>query len=187
MEIRKIVILGPESTGKSVLCQQLADHYHTIWCEEYAREYLLEHGTSYTYDNLLTIAERQLQNEDVCVKTVMERSAASAANTDSPLVFIDTDMYVMKVWCEFVFNKCHRFILDQIIERKYDLYLLCNTDLPWVKDELREYPDLVNRQKLFNIYKDIMVNQDVPWVEISGPYEERLPAAIKAVEKIIIR
>ncbi|MEI9909616.1 MAG: AAA family ATPase [Bacteroidota bacterium] len=55
-------------------------------------------------------------------------------------LFIDTDMYVMKVWCEFVFGKCHRFVLDEIVKRNFDLYLLCNTDLPWVKDELREYP-----------------------------------------------
>jgi nicotinamide riboside kinase len=77
-------------------------------------------------------------------------------------LFIDTDMYVMKVWCEFVFGKCHRYVLDQIVKRKYDLYLLCNTDLPWVKDELREYPDLKTREKLFYIYKDIMVNQMYP-------------------------
>ena len=52
------------------------------------------------------------------------------------MLFIDTDMYVMKVWCEFVFGNCHLWILDQIVQRKYDLYLLCNTDLPWVQDEL---------------------------------------------------
>ena len=66
------------------------------------------------------------------------------------------------------------FILEKIVERKYDLYLLCNTDLPWVKDELREYPDLESRQKLYHIYKDIMINQPVPWVEITGTDEQRL-------------
>ncbi|MEJ0082276.1 MAG: AAA family ATPase [Puia sp.] len=87
-------------------------------------------------------------------------------------------MYVMKVWCEYVFKKCHRFILDQIAKRKYDGYLLCNTDLPWVADELREYPDLESREKLFQMYKDLMVNQSVPWIEISGDYDERLRRAI---------
>ena len=101
-------------------------------------------------------------------------------------VFIDTDMYVMKVWCEFVFGKCHSFILDQIVTRSYDLYLLCNTDLPWVKDELREYPDLVNRNKLFHIYKDLMINQHTPWVEISGLDDERLRQAITAVDKLLL-
>lgn len=177
MDVRKIVILGPESTGKSVLCQQLAEHYNTTWCPEYAREYLLEHGTSYTYDDLLTIARNQLLKEDDFV----------AKAQGKPVVFIDTDMHVMQVWCEFVFDKCHRFILDQVIERKYDLFLLCNNDLPWVKDELREYPDLENRVKLFHMYKDLLVNQDVPWVEISGDYDERLPVAIKAVDALLAR
>ena len=112
-------------------------------------------------------------------------SIFASLDKNKPVLFIDTDMYVMKVWCEYVFNKCHKFILDEIIERKYDLYLLCNTDLPWVKDELREYPDLVTRNKLFAIYKDLMINQSVPWVEISGNNEERLNMAIEAVDKLL--
>ena len=94
-------------------------------------------------------------------------------------------MYVMKVWCEFVFGKCHDWILEQIKKRKYDLYLLCNTDLPWVKDELREYPDLATRDRLYSIYKNIMINQSTPWVDISGDYNERLQKAIKAVDRLI--
>jgi nicotinamide riboside kinase len=92
----------------------------------------------------------------------------------------------MKVWCEFVFGKCHSFILDQIVERKYDLYLLCNTDLPWIKDALREYPDPENRRKLFRIYKDLMINQHTPWAEISGLDEERLKQAIGETERSVM-
>ncbi len=62
--IQKIVVLGPESTGKSTLCAALAAHYQTIWTPEYARQYLSEHGTMYTYDDLLTIAKGQIKNED---------------------------------------------------------------------------------------------------------------------------
>ena len=174
--MKKIVIIGPESTGKSTLCEQLAAHYKTEWVKEYAREYLLKKGTDYTFDNLLEIAKGQLVLEDT--------AAASLTTHHSPLV-IDTDMYVMKVWCEFVFEKCHHWILNRIVERKYDLYLLCNIDLPWVKDELREYPDLKSREQLYHYYKDIMVNQNVPWVNISGNYEERLQKAIIAVDAII--
>ncbi|MBA4168325.1 MAG: AAA family ATPase, partial [Chitinophagaceae bacterium] len=95
------------------------------------------------------------------------------------------DMYVMKVWCEFVFGKCHQWILDQIAARKYDYYLLCSTDLPWVKDELREYPDLESRQQLFHMYVDIMVNQHVPWKEIKGKSSERFASAVIAVDKLL--
>lgn len=177
--LKKIVIIGPESTGKSTLCEQLATHYKTQWIKEYAREYLLNNGTDYTFENLLDIAKRQIELEESAFKTYQ----LSTINYQP--VFFDTDMYVMKVWCEFVFEKCHHWILNRIAERKYDLYLLCNIDLPWVKDELREYPDLITREKLYHHYKDIMVNQNIPWVNISGNYEERFQKAIIAVDAII--
>lgn len=173
--LKKIVVIGPEGTGKSTLCEQLAQHYQTEWCPEFAREYLLTNGKEYDYNDLLIIAKGQLAMEDEYTAMV---------HHNKPL-FIDTDMYVMKVWCEFVFGKCHRFILDQIVERKYDLYLLCNVDIPWVKDELREYPDLKTRERLYHIYKDSMINQAVPWVEISGDYEERLQKAINAIDEVL--
>ncbi|MBI5858255.1 MAG: AAA family ATPase [Sphingobacteriales bacterium] len=173
--LKKIVVIGPESTGKSTLCEQLAQHYNTEWCPEFAREYLLTNGTNYSFDDLLIVAKGQLALED---------EYAAMVHHNKPL-FIDTDMYVMKVWCEFVFGKCHRFILDEIVKRKYDLCLLCNTDLSWVKDELREYPDLKTRERLYHIYKDIMINQDVPWVDISGDNEERLNRAIAAVNSLL--
>jgi len=180
--MKKIVVIGPESTGKSTLCEKLAAHYHTSWCPEYAREYLLKHGTNYTYENLLDIAKGQVAMEEKYIDEVKKSSALTAHN--SSLLFIDTDMYVMQVWCKFVFGKVHSWILNQIIHRKYDLYLLCNVDLPWVKDELREYPDLARREKLYNIYKEMMLDQPVPWVDISGNYEERLEKAIAAVDTL---
>ena len=179
--VKKIVIIGPESTGKSTLCQQLADHYRTLWCPEYAREYLLTHGMNYTYDDLLTIAKGQLKLEDEYYERVRSKNSGSGATP----FFIDTDMYVMKVWCEFVFQKCHSFILQQIVARSYDLYLLCDVDLPWTKDELREYPDLESRLVLFKMYRDILINQDVPWREINGLEDKRLATAIGAVNNLI--
>ena len=179
--MKKIVVIGPESTGKSTLCEKLASHYETCWCPEYARAFLTAHGTDYTYDSLLTIAKGQIALEEKCMGEV-ERLAALTKR--DPMLFVDTDMYVMQVWCNFVFGKVHSWILNKIIERKYDLYLLCNVDLPWVKDELREYPDLARREKLYNIYKNVMLNQSVPWVDISGDYNERLNKAIAAVDAL---
>jgi NadR type nicotinamide-nucleotide adenylyltransferase len=173
--LKKIVVTGPESTGKSTLCEQLAANYNTQWVPEYAREYLMNLRRPYTYDDLLIIARGQLQQEDRIV-----------ASLQTPLVFIDTDMYVMKVWCEYVFGKCHSFILDEIVNRKYDLYLLCNTDLPWVADELREYPDLESRERLYHMYKDLMINQTTPWFDISGNYEERLRKAVSVVDGLCV-
>ena len=190
----KIAVIGPESTGKSTLCELLAQHYNTQWCPEFAREFLLIHGTDYTYDDLLYIAKGQLAMEDEYTQSLAGNSElgvnsfvpdSELQTQNSKLLIIDTEMYVMKVWCEFVFGKCHRWVLDQIIERKYALYLLCNTDLPWVKDELRVYPDLKTRDQLYHIYKDIMINQSTPWVDISGDHDERLQKAIKAVDQLM--
>jgi NadR type nicotinamide-nucleotide adenylyltransferase len=183
--IKKIVIIGPESTGKSTLCKELAQHYGTDWCPEYARSFLLEHGTAYTFEDLLTIAKGQLALEDQTLQQLEEKQRIQQETHKVWPLFIDTDMYVMKVWCEFVFKKCHRFIVEQIVQRSYDHYLLCDTDLPWVKDELREYPDLATREKLLRYYKDCMLNQSTPWTLISGTAKRRLTQAIKAIDPLL--
>lgn len=192
--LKKIVAIGPESTGKSTLCEQLAQHYNTIWCPEYAREYLSAHGMKYTYDDLLLIAKGQTELEDGFESLVMSRERDAQTLNQEPgseltarnskLLFIDTDMYVMKVWCEFVYGKCHQFILDQITIRKYDLYLLCNTDLEWMPDELREYRDFETRLKLYEIYKAILENQHTPWIEIKGNNNQRLQKALHTVDSL---
>ena len=102
-----------------------------------------------------------------------------------PILFIDTDMYVMKVWCEFVFGKCHPMILNEIVTRKYNGYLLCKPDLPWVKDELREYADLVTRETLYHHYKDLLVNQVTPWFEVSGLYPDRIDGTVKWINTLL--
>jgi len=176
-DIKKIVLIGPESTGKSTLCKKLAMHFNTRWVPEHAREYLLKNGIQYNIEDLGIIARNQIADEDAVVAQMREIESNS-----SRLLFIDTDMYVMKVWSEFVFGTCHPSILNEIVFRKYDLYLLCEPDIPWTKDELREYPDYNTRNILYHHYKDALVHQHVPWATISGDHETRLQRAIKAVE-----
>lgn len=178
MTVKRVVVIGPESTGKSSLCAMLAEQFESSWCPEYAREYLTVNGKSYQYADLLKIAQEQLKLEDRYANELIE-------SKKNPVLFVDTDMYVMKVWSEYVFHQCHHFILEQICERKYDLFLLCDVDLPWVQDDLREYPEDGPRKELFQIYKDLLVNQSVPWVVIKGDYEEREKTAIEAVKKLL--
>ncbi|HYF32468.1 MAG TPA: ATP-binding protein [Chitinophagaceae bacterium] len=180
----KVAIIGPESTGKSTLCRQLAEHYQTLWVPEYARAYLQEHGKSYNYDSLLEIAKGQWALEREYEEKI--KVGEPALNIQHPaILFSDTEMYVMKVWAEFVFGKCHHWIIDKAVEQHYDLYLLCNIDLAWTYDVLREYPAPEPRQRLFRMYKDILINQPVPWAIISGDYQQRLSESITAVDRIL--
>jgi NadR type nicotinamide-nucleotide adenylyltransferase len=178
LTIKKFVIVGPESTGKSTLSQNLADHFKTDWVREYAREYLEKNGTDYTFENLYEIAQGQLAGEDAATQKLLNEGK------NIPLI-VDTDMYVIKVWSEFVFNKCDNRVLTEITKRKYDGYILCSTDVPWVKDNLREYPDLVTREKLFHYYKEELSEQKTPWIIIKGDYNERTQQAIDFVTGLL--
>jgi NadR type nicotinamide-nucleotide adenylyltransferase len=181
--IQKIVVLGPESTGKSTLCAALAAHYQTIWTPEYARTYLSEHGTKYSYDDLLTIAKGQIENEEKTIELLGQNIEDNKSQVTNNKLIIDTDMYVMKVWCEYVFNNCHHYILEQINQRNYDLYLLCDIDLPWTADEMREYPNAEPRLELFTIYKELLINQNTPWGIVSGLGAQRTTNAIELIEQ----
>jgi NadR type nicotinamide-nucleotide adenylyltransferase len=176
--VQKIVIIGPESTGKSTLSKQLAAHYKTSYVPEFARSYLENKKDSYQFEDLYSIAVGQLALEDELEETLRIQNPSPAK------LIIDTDLSVIKVWSEFVFNKCDNRILTQIAQRSYHLYLLCATDLPWVKDDLREYPELATREKIYHYYKDFVVNQATPWADIRGDYEERLAMAINAIDNL---
>lgn len=178
MSLRKIVVNGPESTGKSSLCEALAAHYHTGWVPEYAREYLTTNGVAYSLQDLSRIARGQLALED--------RLTAKAKAEGQRFLFIDTDLYVIKTWSEFVFDRCDPWILDQIAVRHYDAYLLCKTDLPWEKDDLREYPDPAIRERLYLIYRETLIQQSTPWAAIGGQGDKRIGAAIDAVQHLLL-
>jgi nicotinamide riboside kinase len=165
------------------LCDQLAIHYKSQWVPEYAREYLERNGTQYKYEDLYEIAIGQMKCEDAV--TGNGHSVSNTGQAQPTLVFLDTDLYTIKIWSEISFNCCDNRILTQIAKRTYDAYLLCNTDLPWSADPQREYPDLKSRQKIYSYYKDVLVNQDKPWVDISGNYEERFLKAVKAVDRVL--
>jgi NadR type nicotinamide-nucleotide adenylyltransferase len=183
--IQKIVVLGPESTGKSTLCAALAAHYQTIWTPEYARAFLSKNGTKYTYDDLLTIAKGQIQKEEEALASLNKNTVDQPITKISNKLILDTDMYVMKVWCEYVFNNCHHYILEQINQRSYDLYLLCDIDLPWAADEMREYPDAGPRIELFTIYKELLINQNTPWGIVSGNGAQRTENAIQLIDQYL--
>jgi NadR type nicotinamide-nucleotide adenylyltransferase len=169
--IKKIVVIGPECTGKSALSDFLADYYKTEWVPEYARGYLDNLVRPYNQADLTSIAHGQLRLED---KSLTRAKA---------LLICDTNLYVIKIWSEFKYGSCDPEILQAIRNRKYDLYLLTYVDIAWQEDPLREHPD--KRQQLYEIYLKEMQNQSVPFAEIKGVREQRRATAIQAVDKLM--
>jgi NadR type nicotinamide-nucleotide adenylyltransferase len=170
--IKKIVIIGPESTGKSTLTKALANKFGEPWVEEYARPYLENLDREYQYDDLLEIAKGQLELEDL-----REKSAKR-------MLFCDTNLFVIKVWSDHKFLKTEPWILEQLQKRRYDFYLLTHIDIPWEEDPLREHPEPSMRGYFYQQYLQIVRNSNVPFAVIQGNPEERLDRAIGAIKKI---
>lgn len=166
--LKRIAIIGPESTGKSTLACDLANHFNTTWVPEYSREYLAKIDREYNYDDVLNIAKGQLGNEN--------RLALFAEN----YLFVDTELIINKVWCEHKWNTCHQWILDRLQDHHYDLYLLTYFDIPWVYDPLRENPDI--REELFEVYRQQLKNYGANWQVVKGLGEERFRNALAAIE-----
>jgi NadR type nicotinamide-nucleotide adenylyltransferase len=166
--IRRIAITGPESTGKSMLSEQLARHYQTVWVPEYAREYLEHLGKPYMEDDILSIARGQLSHE------------AAMLDKASGYLFCDTELVVTKIWSEVKYRKCDPWILEAIENHRYDLYLLCDIDLPWEYDPLREHPD--QRQFLFDLYFNELKRREFPFEVVRGSGPDRLAHAVGIIE-----
>ncbi len=168
----RIAITGSESTGKSWLAEQLAKHYKTEWVPEYAREYLEKLGHLYEYDDILAIASGQLEAEE------------KAALIADRMLLCDTDFIVTKIWCNVKYNRCHPWILEMAETHRYDLYLLCNIDLPWQFDPLREHPAM--RNTLFDMYQQELKSNNFNFRIISGSGNDRLNCAVKEVDNFLI-
>ena len=169
---KRILILGPESTGKSTLAEKLALHYAEPWVPEVAREYLEKLARPYTYEDLLQIGKQQMNLED------------ELALTATCFLFCDTDLRVIQVWSQHRFGKVDPWVLEEIARRTYDLILLCSPDLPWQEDPLREHPELEMRQHFFEFYQQLSEASGFPWALISGDTAERLSTAIQAVDSL---
>jgi NadR type nicotinamide-nucleotide adenylyltransferase len=169
-KIVTIVIVGPESTGKSEMCKHLAKHYETVFVPEFAREYLKHKSINYLQADLIEIAKGQKES----LKKLLPLA--------TKIIFVDTDEIVLQVWSEVKYNACDKYILDAIVNSNVNFYLLMNIDLPWQYDALRESPDLQERQKLMLHYQEILQNNNIPFALIKGIGDVRNANAIKAME-----
>lgn len=170
-KIIKIAITGPESTGKSRLATELAEYYHTVYVPEYARGYINQLYRPYNQGDILEIAKGQIRYEKVYLKKA------------NKILFCDTELIVTKIWSEVKYGNCDPWILQKIIDNRYDLFLLCNIDLPWEADPQREHPHM--REKLFSLYHDELTRRGFPFKVVSGLEQQRLMNAIGFVESVL--
>jgi NadR type nicotinamide-nucleotide adenylyltransferase len=172
----KIVLFGPESTGKTTLSRHLARHYNSVWVPEYAREYLQnkwnnERKTCESHD-LLPIAYGQMKLENELSK-----------KTDSVLI-CDTDLLETKVYSEAYYSGiCDPTLEKYALENTYDLYFLTYIDTPWEADDLRDKPN--ERLRMFQAFEDALIKYNRPYVLLIGNKQQRLKTAIKHIDKLI--
>lgn len=166
--IRKIAIVGPESTGKSTLTEALAKHFNEPFVTEIARNYVSNLNRPYQLNDIIKMAELQLEEENKL------RSKAKQ------FLFCDTTLLVHKIWASFVFNEIPTKIHQLYHPQNYDLHLLCDIDLPWTFDPLREHPN--HREELFELYENDLKISQANYCIIRGKLEQREQNAIQEIK-----
>ena len=173
----KVVLFGPESTGKTTLSRQLARHYNSVWVREFAREYLQdkwnnERKTCEPKDLLpIAIGQMKLENE-------------LAQKTDSVLI-CDTDLLETKVYSEaYYLGTCNPILEAHALKNSYDLYFLTYIDTPWEADDLRDKPN--ERKRMFNAFESALKSYNKPYVLLKGNKEERLKIAIQHIDNLLV-
>jgi nicotinamide riboside kinase len=173
-EIIKIALFGPESTGKTTLAIQLAEHFKTAWAPEFARDYLQEKweksGQICDVNDMLPIAYGQ---------TKLENDSLSVANK---FLFCDTNLLVTKVFSEVYYNYCDPLLEKAALKHEYDLFFLTNIDVPWEKDDLRDKPE--GRESVFAVFKQTLIDNNKPFITLSGDKDLRLNKAISIVNDL---
>jgi NadR type nicotinamide-nucleotide adenylyltransferase len=169
--VKKIAVVGPESTGKSTISAQLAEHYQTVWVPEYAREYCEKLTEPCSWQDEINMFRGQLE---------LERSLLPLANR---LLICDTTFITVKIWSDHMFGKAPREVVEELPKHPYDFYLLMDIDLPWEHDPLRDFPHL--REHFMNVWHQELQALNAHYAVISGTHDERLQNAVNAVNGVI--
>ncbi|MFP4058954.1 MAG: AAA family ATPase [Bacteroidota bacterium] len=166
----RIVLTGPESTGKTSLAQYLSEYYGGIYIPEFARSYIGQLQRAYTFEDVNHISR------------IQEMQVKETLAMNEKIFFIDTYLIISKIWFEVVFHCCPVWIDKAIRKSKIDLFLLCNTDIPWYPDAVRENGG-EKREQLFSMYREELDRYGFNYEIIKGENNERREAAVEAVYK----
>ncbi|GAA0760299.1 AAA family ATPase [Psychroflexus lacisalsi] len=171
----KIVLFGPESSGKSSLAEALAEEYNTEWVPEFAREYLQEKYNNSAEvcapSDLIPIAKGQIQMEN--------KSAKKARN----YLFCDTNVLQTLTYAKVYFEDFQNAALEQCVEQhEYTYYFLTYIDTPWVADDLRDKPE--ERIEMFSIFENTLIQKNLPFTTLKGDLKQRLQKAKSIIKTL---
>ncbi|MHB0972600.1 MAG: AAA family ATPase [Thermoanaerobaculia bacterium] len=169
-----VVVTGSECTGKTTLARDLAAHFDTIWVPEYARGYCDVHGANLTFDDVEPIAREQI---DAC--------DTALALTPRDLIVLDTDLLSTAIYSRHYYGQCPDWIERAARARRGDLYLLCDIDVPWTPDAVRDRPH--HRVELQALFRNELNALGANVVDVRGTWEERFAIAVRAVERLLTR
>ena len=169
METFRIVVTGSESTGKSTLARELAEHFGCAACGEFVREYLDRRGGVLDAGDVEPIARGQMALED--------------AHGTSRI--FDTDLISTVVYARHYYGHCPEWIVEAARARRAGLYLLLDIDVPWVADAQRDRPHL--REEIHAVFVQTLEEFGAEYVTIRGTWEERRRRAIEAIERYAAR
>lgn len=172
--MKRVVLIGSESTGKTTLARQLAEHFRVSWVPEFVRAYADKKGAPLEFSDHGPIARGQIGLED--------EYRTRAAEHDEHLLIQDTDLLSTAVYCAHYYGECPRWIRDAARERRPDLYLLLDIDLPWTPDAQRDRGHM--RPEMQALFRDAVARSGVAFVEIHGDTEQRFASARAAVQAL---
>lgn len=169
--IKKIAVVGPESTGKSTMSAYLADHYQTVWVPEFARGYCEKLTEPPTWQDEINMFYGQM---------ALEKEYLPKANK---ILICDTTFITVKIWSDYTFGRSPQEVLDELPKHPYDLYLLLDIDLPWEEDPLRDFPHM--REHFMNVWHTELNTLNANYVLISGLGNERHNNGVAAIDKFL--
>ncbi len=164
----RIAITGPESSGKTTLCQSLSEHFNVDFIPEFARTYLEITDGKYKQPDLDEIAKGQLE---------------SITSSQSKINVCDSDFSVLEIWSAYKYGNVSDYIRELVKKDLFDLHILCTPDIPWEEDALRENPD--TRDHLFELYKESLNRHNKNFIIVSGEHKNRIKKSLQFIDLIL--
>lgn len=172
--LRRVVLTGSESVGKTTLAERLAAHYGAPWVPEFVRDYAAARAAPLGFGDHGPIARGQVARE--------EAALAAARAAGAPLLLLDTDLLSTVVYCRHYFGRAPDFLAQWARDRRPDLYLLLDIDAPWVADGVRDRGD--RRAEVQGAFAEALGIMDTPVTVIRGGWDERFTRSVAAIDTL---